>query len=93
MCYLLCFCDKCIIYTAQLIIDKQIEHSVRSVILQHLNLNNVFFRFYGLISRPLAVYCTSCVSSRCHLERVHWPFRVETSPFLTIQDIPEGCIA
>jgi hypothetical protein len=68
-------------------------YCVRFVILHHLNLNDVFFNFYGLIFRPLAVYCTSCVSSHCHLERVHLPFRVETSPFLTIQDIPEGCIA
>jgi hypothetical protein len=65
---------------------------VRFIVLCHLNLNNVFFKFHGLICRLLAAYCTSCVSSHCHLERVHLPFRVETSPFLTIQDIPEGCI-
>jgi hypothetical protein len=63
------------------------------IVLHHLNSNNVVFKFCGLIFRLLAVCCTSCVSSHCHLERVHLPFRAETSPFLTIQDIPEGCIA
>jgi len=46
-----------------------------------------------LIFRLLAVYYTNYVSSPYRLERVHLLFRVETSPFLTIQDIPEGCIA
>lgn len=44
-------------------------------------------------SRPLAVCCTSCVTSPCPLERVRWQSVMATSPFQIIHGTRKTCTA